>query len=144
MGLIKGFTPNWFTAGMGTGIVALDAYVLPSGAHWLEDVGTALWVVNMVLVAGLMVLMGLRAIIDPQGMRRVFKDPVQSMFFGAVPMAMTTVVNGFFDIGPGFWGQAAYHVGAVLWVANTVLAVASVFIIPFLMFILHFAPSHKA
>lgn len=137
MRLIKGFTPNWFTAGMGTGIVALDAYLLPAGPRWLQAAGTGLWFLNMALVTGLLVLMVLRAVIDPTGVKKIFSHPMQSMFFGAIPMAMTTVVNGFFDMGPHFFGASAYHVGAVLWVVNAIVALGSGFIIPFLMFINH-------
>lgn len=137
MRLIRGFTPNWFTAGMGTGILALDAYLLPHGPGWLQSLGIVLWLINMVLVAGLLVLMGLRSIRDPKGVKEIFVHPLQSMFFGAIPMAMTTVVNGFFDIGPRFLGAQAYHIGAVLWIANAVIVLGSVFVIPFLMFISH-------
>lgn len=127
-----------YTAGMGTGILALDAYLLPHGTGWLHTVGIALWLLNMVLVATLLVLMALRGIVDPKGVKQIFTDPLQSMFFGAIPMAMTTVVNGFFDMGPRFLGAPlADHVGAVLWIANTVIALGSVFIVPFLMFISH-------
>ena len=55
MRLVKGFTPNWFTAGMGTGILALDAFLLPGATPWLQVGATALWILNMVLVAGLFV-----------------------------------------------------------------------------------------
>ena len=137
MRLIKGFTPNWFTAGMGTGIVALDAYLLPAGPDWLRVAGTALWFFNMALVGALVVLMGLRGMVDPRGVKRVFTDPLHSMFFGAIPMAMTTVVNGFFDMGPHLFGPASYHIGAVLWVVNAAIAVASGVLVPFLMFISH-------
>lgn len=135
--MIKGFTPNWFTVGMGTGILALDAFLLPAGPAWLRDVGTGLWVLNMVLVAVMMVLLGLRALLDPEGTRAIFRHPLQSMFFGAVPMAMTTVVNGFFDIGPRFLGPSANHIGVVLWIPNAAIALASVLVIPLLMFVDH-------
>lgn len=137
MRMVRGFTPNWFTAGMGTGILALDAYLLPAGPGWLKAAGIGLWIINLVLVAGLAVLMGLRGVVDPRGVKRIFRDPFQSMFFGAIPMAMTTVVNGFFDMGPRFLGATAYHVGAILWVLNVLVALGSVFVIPLLMFIDH-------
>lgn len=137
MHAIRRFTPNWFTAGMGTGILAVDAYLLPHGPHWFADVGTGLWLFNLILVAALVVLMIGRSIIDLDGVKQIFRDPLQSMFFGAIPMAMTTVVNGFFDMGPRFLGSAAYHIGAILWVANAIIALGSVFVIPFLMFVSH-------
>ncbi|PSR20571.1 MAG: C4-dicarboxylate ABC transporter [Sulfobacillus acidophilus] len=137
MRMVRTFTPNWFTAGMGTGIVAVDAYLLPHGPGWLSEVGTGLWIFNLILVSVLIVLMIGRSVVDPHGVKEIFHDPLQSMFFGAIPMAMTTVVNGFFDMGPRFLGSAAYHVGAILWVVNAAIALASVFVIPFLMFISH-------
>lgn len=137
MRVIKGFTPNWFTAGMGTGILALDAYLLPSRTDWLKSLGEGLWIFNMGLVLGLFVLMTMKWLQDRIGVHKVLSHPVQSMFFGAIPMAMTTVVNGFFDFGPKYWGVAAYHIGAILWIANTLLALGTVFIIPYLMFTRH-------
>lgn len=137
MRIIRGLTPNWFTVGMGTGILALDAYLLPQGPTWLQTVGTVMWLVNMVIVSGLIVLLALRSWVDRRGVRNIFKHPLQSMFFGAIPMAMTTVVNGFFDIAPRYLGAAAYHIGAVLWIVNAIVVLGSVFIIPFLMFITH-------
>lgn len=135
--MILGFTPNWFTVGMGTGILALDAYLMPGAPDWLRSVGTVFWLANMGVVAGLIVLMSLRSLIDRRGVREIFTHPVQSMFFGAIPMAMTTVVNGFFDIAPRYLGSASYHVGAILWVINALVVLGSVFVIPFLMFVSH-------
>lgn len=138
MRLIRGFTPNWFTAGMGTGILALDAYLLPHGSGLIQTIGIGLWVLNMIVVAALLVLMAMRAVVDPQGVKRIFADPMQSMFFGAIPMAITTVVNGFFDMGPRLLGLSlADHIGAILWIGNAVIALGSVFVIPFLMFVRH-------
>jgi tellurite resistance protein TehA-like permease len=122
---------------MGTGILALDAYLLPDAPRWLQSFGTMMWLVNIVIVAGLIVLMGLRSLMDRRGVRDIFMHPLQSMFFGAIPMAMTTVVNGFFVIAPKYMVPAAYHLGAVLWVINAVVVLGSVFVIPFLMFINH-------
>jgi len=136
MRLIKGLTPNWFTVGMGTGILALDAFALPKGAWWLKDIGTGFWLFNMILVGLLCGLMIIKGLYDRAGIRAILNHPVQSMFFGAIPMAMTTVVNGFFEIAPKYL-SSAYHIGAVLWILNAVLALISVFLVPYWMFTRH-------
>lgn len=137
MRLIRGFTPNWFTVGMGTGILALDAYMVPQSPEWLRGAGTVMWLVNLAIVALLCGLLATRSIVDRRGVKNIFTHPLQSMFFGAIPMAMTTVVNGFFDMGPTYIGPEAYQIGAVLWILNAVVMLGSVFVIPFLMFISH-------
>lgn len=132
------FGPNWFTVGMGTGIVALDAFLLPNAPLWLKHVGTVLWLLNAALVALFMVLMARRAFTDWKGFRAIFRHPQQSMFFGAIPMALTTVVNGFIEMGGSLMGDAsAYHVALVLWVFNAVLALLSGLVVPYLMFTRH-------
>lgn len=137
MAAFKRFTPNWFTVGMGTGITALGAYTMPGGPLWLKDVGTALWMVNIVLVSVFFVLFIGRCAVDPSGMRAILHDPVQSMFLGAIPMALTTVVNGFVDMGMPLFGQAAVTIAYDLWIVNVVLAVASGFVVPYIMFLSH-------
>ncbi len=137
MNLIKGFTPNWFTVGMGTGILALDAYTLPGGPSWLKTVAIGIALFNVLIVTGLVVLGILKGIYDRPGVREVLDHPIQSMFFGAIPVAPTTVVNAVFDMGSRYGAVTAYHVGAILWMINVVLAVVSGFGIPFWMFTRH-------
>lgn len=137
MRIVRGMTPNWFAVGMGTGIVGLDAFLLPHGGKWLHLAGTSIWFLNMAIVLVLSGLMIARFVVDGQGVRDIFHHPNQSLFFGAIPMALTTVVNGFFDIGGGLFGHASYEVGAVLWIINTAIALASVITIPYLMFVAH-------
>lgn len=137
MRIVRGFTPNWFTVGMGTGILAIDAYLLPGGPPWLQHTGTALWILNLALVSLFSILFIARAVIDAKGLKAVFHHPIQSMFFGAIPMAITTIVNGFFDMGPGLMGPEAFRIGAWLWGVNAVIAVLSVVVVPFLMFTRH-------
>ncbi|MDA8344591.1 MAG: TDT family transporter [Thermaerobacter sp.] len=137
MDALKRFTPNWFTVGMGTGITALDAYILPGAPAWLRDAATVLWLVNLGAVTVFFVLFATRAIVDRRGVIKVLHDPVQSMFLGAIPMALTTVVNGFLDMGAPLFGAAAIRIGYDLWVVNVLLAVASGVVVPYLMFLSH-------
>ncbi|MCL4521669.1 MAG: C4-dicarboxylate ABC transporter [Firmicutes bacterium] len=134
---MKSFTPNWFTVAMGTGIVALDAFLLPGAPIWLKHVGTGFWIGNMALVLLFTLLLLYRAITDWRGFRDIFHHPQQSMFFGAIPMALTTVVNGFIDMGPALIGTDAYHLAGVLWIINAVIALASALVVPYFMFTRH-------
>ena len=134
---MKSFTPNWFTVGMGTGIVALDAFLVPGAPTWLKHVGTGFWLGNIALVAIFSALLIHRAITDWAGFQKIFHHPQQSMFFGAVPMALTTVVNGFIDMGPGLLGHSAYPVAGALWILNAVIATLSALVVPYFMFTRH-------
>lgn len=46
---IRQFTPNWFAATMGTGILALALGQLPFAAQWPKVLGEALWFFNIAL-----------------------------------------------------------------------------------------------
>jgi len=135
--IFREFTPNWFTVGMGTGIVALDAFLLPNGPLWLKSFGTDLWLFNIVLVGIFSVLLLGRALFDRAGFQAVMHHPVQSMFFGAIPMALTTLVNGFINMGPALLGAQSLIWARDLWVVNTLVAFASVILVPFYMFTRH-------
>ncbi|MCY0877385.1 MAG: C4-dicarboxylate ABC transporter [Firmicutes bacterium] len=135
--MVNKITPKWFTVTMGTGIVALDAYLVPGAPGWLKGFGTLLWLINMLLFATFMSGLGWRFAKDWQGIKRILGHSVESLFFGAVPMALTTVVNGFFDIGPHLLGPRAIAIGGGLWLFNALLALASVIVIPYLMFTRH-------
>lgn len=137
MAFVKQFTPNWFTIGMGTGITALGSFLLPGGPLWLKEWGTALWLFNTGLVAILFALMIWRWLVDWPNALKVLDHPVQSMFLGAVPMALTTVVNGFIDMGPHVFGPVAIRIGYDLWLINVAIALVSGILVPFLMFISH-------
>lgn len=135
--MVKGFTPNWFTVSMGTGILAVDAFLLPGAPSWLKEIGFAVAIVNVFIFSVLVVLLVAKAIFDRPGMRQVVNHPVQSMFFGAIPMAFTTIINALFDMGPQYLGNEAYHLGAILWLVNVAMALATGFGVPFWMFTRH-------
>lgn len=137
LGFVKHFTPNWFTVGMGTGITALGAYLYPDGPHWLKLLGTGLWLFNAVLVGSLLVLMVARWVFNWSGSVKILHDPVQSMFLGAVPMALATVINGFVDMGAPIFGPVAVHIAFWLWGLDVVMALGSGIVVPYLMFVSH-------
>lgn len=49
--VIRHFTPNWFAATMGTGVLALALAQLPFALPGLRALAEALWLLNIVLFA---------------------------------------------------------------------------------------------
>jgi hypothetical protein len=44
------------------------------------------------------------------GAKRIFGHSVVSMFFGAIPMGLATIINGFLVFGVPMWGNAAVEI----------------------------------
>jgi C4-dicarboxylate transporter/malic acid transport protein len=132
--IVRQFTPNWFTVTMGTGVLALalNQFVgaIP-GLHWIA---LALWAFNIVLFALFGALYTARWIFHFDDARRIFAHPVASMFFGAIPMGLVTIINGLVVFGIPLWGQAALSVAYALWWIDVAMSVACGLLIPFFMF----------
>ncbi|MYR06336.1 C4-dicarboxylate ABC transporter [Gordonia sp. SID5947] len=129
-------TPNWFAAVMGTGIVANAAVSLPLQSGLLVAFATMIWVLAAVLLVTIGTAFAVHWIRHPDTARRYAADPVMSQFYGAVPMAVLTVGAGAVHLGVPLLGPtAAVGMGAVLWVAGTVLGVATSVWVPFAMMI---------
>jgi C4-dicarboxylate transporter/malic acid transport protein len=131
---IRQFTPNWFTATMGTGIVALAVNQFPLPVPGLHAIGQTLWLLNILLFTLFSALYAARWILFPDEARRIFGHSVMSMFFGAIPMGLATILNGFLAFGIPLWGQDAVEVARALWWIDASTAVFCGVAVPFLMF----------
>ncbi|MGC9270138.1 TDT family transporter [Acidiphilium sp.] len=131
--IIRHFTPNWFAATMGTGILALDLNQLPIAIDGLHAVARSLWLGNIVLFALFSLMYGARWILFPREAARVFGHPTMSMFFGTIPMGLATIINGFVVFGIPLWGPAAIEIATVLWWIDVAMALVIGLGVPFLM-----------
>lgn len=131
--MIRHFTPNWYAATMGTGIFGVCLAQFPS-AQVLYDAGEAIWVLNILLFAGLTTLYAAKWLLYPADARRIFDHPVQSMFFGCIPMGLATIINGFVIFGTPLVGDTAISIAEVLWWLDAALAILAGLSIPFAMF----------
>jgi len=129
---IRGFTPNWFTVNMGTGIVSLMLPKLPFAGS--AAIGEGLWWLNMGLLLLFTLLAFARMIQYPTECRATLRHPVQSMFLGAVPMGLATVINGFITFGVPQWGEGAALLARDLWIFDALLAAGVGLLVPYLMF----------
>ena len=132
------FTPNWFTVTMGTGVLALALNQFPVADPDLHQVlhqaGRALWMFNIGLFTLFTLLYAARWVFFFSGAQRVLQHSVASMFFGAIPMGLATIVNGILAFGIPLWGDAAVAVAYPLWWVDVALSLASGLLVPFLMF----------
>ncbi|HEX7758478.1 MAG TPA: TDT family transporter [Caulobacteraceae bacterium] len=132
--VIRQFTPNWFAATMGTGILALALAQFPLQAPWLRRLAEGLWLFNIGLFALFSLLYAARWVFFFDQARRIFGHSVVSMFFGCIPMGLATIVNGFLVFGVARWGHAAVQIAEVLWWLDAAVAMACGVVIPFMMF----------
>jgi C4-dicarboxylate transporter/malic acid transport protein len=127
--VIRQFTPNWFAATMGTGILSIALSKTP-----LFALGEALWLFNIVLFTLFSVLLIARWAFFFDEAMRVFNHPVVSMFFGCIPMGLATVLNGFLIYGTAHLGETAVHIAETLWWIDVGLSVLCGIAVPYLMF----------
>jgi len=132
--VVRQFTPNWFAAPMGTGILALALAQVPGHLAVLRTLGEGLWMFNIGLFALFSLLYAARWIFFFDSAKRILDHSVVSMFFGCIPMGLATIVNGFLAFGAARWGQGAVDIADALWWLDAGLAVLCGVAVPHLMF----------
>jgi C4-dicarboxylate transporter/malic acid transport protein len=132
--VIRQFTPNWFAATMGSGILSAVLTQLPIHIPGMFQLAEALWMLNIVMFLTFSFLYTARWMLFFDEARRVFGHSTVSMFFGTIPMGMATIINGFLTFGLSRWGDAALHLAEVLWWLDVAMSLACGVLIPFMMF----------
>ena len=135
--MIRQFTPNWFAATMGTGILALALPQVVGIGVYLQPIGEALWIFNIGLFTLFTLLYGARWTMFGQEARRIFGHNTVSMFIGTIPMGLATIVNGFIAFGLPRWGAGVMPVAESLWWIDVAMSVTCGVAIPYLMFTRH-------
>ena len=64
----------------------------------------------------------------------VLLHPVQSMFLGAIPMGLATLINGLVLFGVPHWGEGMLALAHGLWWLDVALALGVALLVPYLMF----------
>ncbi len=121
--IVRQFTPNWFAATMGTGILSIAL-----AQTQFRAVGEALWLLNIGLFALFSVLYAARWVFFFDGARRIFGHSVVSMFFGCIPMGLATIINGLLIY------RGAVELAETLWWIDVAMAAACGIAIPYMMF----------
>jgi C4-dicarboxylate transporter/malic acid transport protein len=132
--VIRQFTPNWFAATMGTGILSLALAQLPGALPGMARLAEGLWLFNIALFVLFAALYSARWVMFFDEAKQVFGHATVSMFFGTIPMGLATIINGFLSFGVSRWGAAAVAVAEALWWIDVAMALACGVLIPYLMF----------
>lgn len=132
--VIRQFTPNWFAATMGTGVLALALAQLPLAIPGLRAVAEGLWLFNIVLFTLFTAAYAVRWMLFFDEARRIFGHSTVSMFFGTIPMGLATIINGFLLFGVPRWGDGVIQLVEVLWWIDVAMSLACGVLIPYMMF----------
>ena len=132
--VIRQFTPNWFAATMGTGVLALALAQLPLAIPGLRVVAEGLWLFNILLFSLFTAAYAARWILFFDEARRIFGHSTVSMFFGTIPMGLATIINGFLLFGLRRWGDGVIQLVEVLWWTDVAMSLACGVLIPYMMF----------
>ncbi|EJN35660.1 TDT family transporter [Pseudomonas sp. GM80] len=132
--VIRQFTPNWFAATMGTGVLALALAQLPVAIPGMHVVAEGLWLFNILLFCLFTAAYAARWILFFDEARRIFGHSTVSMFFGTIPMGLATIINGFLLFGLPRWGDGVIHLAEVLWWIDVAMSLACGVLIPYMMF----------
>ena len=131
---IRQFTPNWFAATMGTGILALVLAAFPWPIPGLHAVAEGLWLLNIVLFSLFTLLYLARWVMYFDEAKRIFGHSTVSMFFGTIPMGLATIINGLLTFGLPRWGVEVIAVAHALWWVDVAMSLLCGICIPYMMF----------
>ena len=132
--VIRQFTPNWFAATMGTGVLALALAQLPVRLPGVQALAEGLWFFTIGLFVVFSVLYAARWVMFFHEARRIFGHSTVSMFFGTIPMGLATILNGLLLFGLPRWGAGVIPLAEALWWLDVAMALACGVLIPFMMF----------
>jgi C4-dicarboxylate transporter/malic acid transport protein len=135
--MVRQFTPNWFAATMGTGILALSLPQVPGVGPTLRPLGEALWFSDIALFALFSLLYGARWAFFGHEAPRIFGHNTVLMFIGTIPMGLATIINGCLAFGIPRFGQGIVDVAQALWWLDVAMSLACGVLIPYLMFTRH-------
>ncbi len=133
--MVRQFTPNWFAATMGTGVLALILPQLPGVGTALRPFAEGLWWFDVALFLLFSGLYAARWMLFGHEAKRIFGHSVVSMFIGTIPMGLATILNGALAFAlPRFGSGVVIPVVEGLWWLDVALAVSCGVGIPYLMF----------
>lgn len=132
--VIRQFTPNWFSATMGTGILAQALAQIPFAQSTLFEIGEKLWLLNIGLFTLFAILYAARWIFFGHEAKEIFGHNTVSMYIGTIPMGLATIINGFLTFGAARWGEGMFEVAHILWWLDVGMALVCGVLIPYMMF----------
>jgi C4-dicarboxylate transporter/malic acid transport protein len=127
-------TPSWFTVNMGTGIVTIMLYNLPYQFDGQQIVAMVFYAINIIVFLNFLVMTIARYIMYPWLWSHTIHHNAHSLFIGALPMALATIVTSTALILVPRAGDWAVTFVWALWWIDVILSVLSSFVFPVVMF----------
>jgi len=133
-----GFTPSWFTIASGTGGLAIILALFPFDTRGVfHYAGFAAWALTAVMFLMALSLLLSRAVLYPKTLPALLEHPSQSLFLGAVPMALSTLTGGVILFFGPLAGKHAEDAARALALTNLPLILSCVVMLPALTFTRH-------
>ncbi|GAA2037167.1 TDT family transporter [Catenulispora yoronensis] len=138
--------PNWYASVMGTAIVANAGATLPGFASGVPRFAiTLVWAAATLWLAVVLLARAAHWRWHADQARRDLLDPAVAPFYGCLSMAMTAVAAGTMIVGRGWIGEgAALGLAWPLWLAGTLVGLATAVVVPYLMMTRHELPPGSA
>ncbi|NTV39204.1 MAG: C4-dicarboxylate ABC transporter [Demequinaceae bacterium] len=131
-------SPAYFTAVMGTGIVATAAHTLPVHSPVLTGIALTAWVLDVVLFLVIGAITAAHYATDRGAVRRYLLDGASAPFYGAMAMGILSVGTATLLVGSQALGtRVAVDIDLALWVVGTAVGLASATLVPAIAFTRH-------
>jgi tellurite resistance protein TehA-like permease len=91
--VVRNFSPSWFSATMGTGIVSILLITIPFKSRWLYWISVFFFVLNMLLFSVAFLTSVLRYTLYPEIWFVMIADETNSLFLGTIPIGFATLVE---------------------------------------------------
>ncbi|KAK9465939.1 voltage-dependent anion channel [Lipomyces arxii] len=130
---IENFAPAWFGMVMGLGISGSILINYPFPSFWLRGIGIAFWGLATSLFIIFFTMSVLRLILFPRSFYRVLLHPLQSVFWGCMPMGMASCLADTI----GIFGDRAIWPCYVFWWINLAFSTACAWVLVLYGFIHH-------
>ncbi len=136
--VVRQFGANWFTVVMGIGIVAALTYTSPLPIPGLHSIGVTFFLLANIVFIIALGLWSWRWIRHTDEALKDFSDPGKILFYGALAMSISVIGNDYLVIGRHLLTPTtAILISKILWLCGVVVALFSVVIVPYLLFVSH-------
>ncbi|KAI9481737.1 voltage-dependent anion channel [Coemansia mojavensis] len=123
--IIKWFMPSWFTVCMGSGILASCIGRLPYESQFLQILGYSIFFLNIALLFTFLALQTVQLVLFPEIISFMRHNPKRMLHYGAIPMALATVVSGMCNFGFAQQSFTLVCIAWTVWWASVILASAA-------------------
>jgi len=127
-------TPSWFAVSMSTGALSIALRTTPYAFDGEFVIAAIVYVLNILIFIVLLLASVVRYWSYPWIWSRMIRHPVQSLFLGMAPIALSTVVEGTVLLAVPAFGQWAITLAWVLWWIDVAISMAVCLGLPMTMF----------